>query len=75
MSIAVAMDRGELYGRKRHTEIRSDSLAPEIVTFVITGQTYDGGDEDLACADYLQNLFCGNLPDPAPLLEACNKLI
>lgn len=45
------------------------SLMPQIVTFVITGQTYDGGKEDLACAEYLKELFCGNSPDPAPFLE------
>ncbi len=45
------------------------SLAPDRITFVITGQVYDGGDEDLACAEYLQELFCGNLPDPSPFLE------
>lgn len=44
-------------------------LAPDAITFVITGQVYDGGDEDLACAEYLQNLFCGNSPDPIPFLE------
>ena len=44
-------------------------LAPDAITFVITGQVYDGGDEDLACAEYLENLFCGNLPDPLPFLE------
>ncbi|MGZ9164860.1 MAG: 2-phosphosulfolactate phosphatase [Anaerolineales bacterium] len=45
------------------------SLVPQTVTFVITGQTYDGGREDLACAEYLKELFCGNSPDPAPFLE------
>jgi 2-phosphosulfolactate phosphatase len=44
-------------------------LVPPIVTFVITGQTYNGGKEDLACAEYLKELFCGNSPDPAPFLE------
>jgi 2-phosphosulfolactate phosphatase len=44
-------------------------LAPDAVTFVITGQVYDGGDEDLACAEYLQDLLCGNSPDPTPFLE------
>lgn len=44
-------------------------LQPEIVTFVITGQTYDGGEEDLACAEYLEAALCGGSPDPAPFLE------
>ena len=44
-------------------------FAPEMVTFVVTGQTYDGGEEDLACAEYLQALFCSTAPDPAPYLE------
>jgi len=48
-------------------------LAPETVTFVITGQTYDGGDEDLACAEYLEELFCDNSPDPGPFLERVKK--
>lgn len=45
------------------------SLSPENVTFVVTGQTYDGGDEDLACAQYLEELLSGNSPDPVPFLE------
>ncbi len=45
------------------------SFAPEAITFVITGQVYNGGDEDLACAEYLQELFCGNSPDPTPFLD------
>jgi 2-phosphosulfolactate phosphatase len=45
------------------------SLAPDKVTFVITGQTYNGGEEDLACAEYLEALFKGDSPDPAPFLE------
>lgn len=44
-------------------------LAPEAVTFVITGQLHDGGAEDLACAEYLQELLCDNTPDPIPFLE------
>ena len=44
-------------------------LAPESVTFVVTGQTYDGGDEDLACAEYIEELLRGNLPDPVPFLN------
>jgi len=44
-------------------------FSPEGITFVVTGQSYDGGDEDLACAEYLEDLFCGNSPDPWPFLE------
>jgi 2-phosphosulfolactate phosphatase len=45
-------------------------LAPECVTFVVTGQTFTaGGDEDLACAHYLEELLKGNTPDPFPYLE------
>jgi 2-phosphosulfolactate phosphatase len=46
-----------------------NSLSPEAVTFVITGQIYDGGEEDLACAEYLEALLNGASPDPAPFLE------
>lgn len=45
------------------------TLSPDEVTFVVTGQTYDGGEEDLACAEYLQALLSGNSPDPTPFLE------
>ncbi len=44
-------------------------LSPDAVTFVITGQTYDGGEEDLACAEYLEALLKGVSPDPAPFLK------
>lgn len=44
--------------------------APDAVTFVITGQYAAGhGDEDLACAEYLELLFQGQKPDPAPFIE------
>jgi len=40
------------------------ALDPETVTFVITGQYAPGhGDEDLACAEYLESLLEGELPD------------
>lgn len=45
------------------------SFSPDLITFIITGQVYDGGDEDLACAEYLQELFCGKSPDPVSFLE------
>ena len=41
---------------------------PREVTFVVTGQTYDGGDEDLACAEYLESLLKSESPDPGPFL-------
>lgn len=44
--------------------------APKTVTFVITGQYAAGhGDEDLACAEYLELSFKGNKPDPAPFVK------
>lgn len=43
-------------------------VKPRTVTFVVTGQTYDGGDEDLACAEYLELLLKSESPDPAPFL-------
>ena len=45
------------------------ATAPEQVTFVITGWK-EGlwGDEDTACADYLEALLQGQSPDPAPYL-------
>lgn len=48
--------------------------APKVVTFVITGQYRPGhGDEDVACAEYLERLFDGQQPDPAPLVERVFK--
>ena len=44
-------------------------LKADEVTFVITGQLFSGGDEDLACAEYLEGLFTGNRPDPKPLIQ------
>lgn len=42
-------------------------LQPERVTLLITGEWIDrDGDEDIACADYLENLLQGRMPDPAP---------
>lgn len=40
-------------------------LAPRNVTFVVTGQTFDGGDEDLACAQYLEACLGGRSPHAA----------
>ncbi len=43
------------------------ALDPEEVVFVITGEWVDrDGDEDVACADYLEALLRGEAPDPAP---------
>jgi 2-phosphosulfolactate phosphatase len=43
---------------------------PEDITFVITGQFDAGrGDEDQACAEYLEVLFKGQSPDPAPFIR------
>jgi 2-phosphosulfolactate phosphatase len=45
-------------------------LAPDRVTFVITGKYDEGsGDEDQACAEYLEALFRGQQPDPGPFLR------
>ena len=44
--------------------------SPEIVTFVVTGQGPDGhGDEDAACADYIEALLRGEQPEVTPYLE------
>ena len=39
------------------------------VTFVITGQTFQGGDEDIACAEYLEELIKGNQPGKEPYIQ------
>ncbi len=45
-------------------------LAPRTVTFVITGLRPDGhGDEDAACADYIEALLGGRQVDTAPFVE------
>ena len=48
-------------------------LEADSVTFVITGQFDDRGDEDLACAEYLETLLRGRQPDPAPYLDRVYK--
>ena len=49
-------------------------LEPETVTFVITGQYRPGhGDEDAACAEYLELLFKDQKPDPTPFIERVLK--
>jgi 2-phosphosulfolactate phosphatase len=44
-------------------------LAVPEITFVVTGRSYNGGDEDIACAEYLEELLRGNRPDPGPYLK------
>ena len=49
-------------------------IEPEAVTFVITGQYRpEHGDEDLACAEYLELLLKGQKPDPTPFIERVFK--
>ena len=44
------------------------------IAFVITGQTDDErGDEDLACAEYLEALLKGQQPNTAPFIERVFK--
>ncbi len=49
------------------------ACAPRDITFVITGQLYDGGEEDLACADYLKARLSGQSPDPGPFLDRVRR--
>ena len=50
------------------------NLSPDHVTFVITGQIEaERGDEDLACAEYLEALIRGQEPDPAPYIDRVYK--
>ena len=53
----------------RQTAMYLQKLSPDSVSFVVTGQTYDGGEEDVACANYLEALLRGDAPDPTPFLE------
>jgi len=47
---------------------------PDCVTVVITGQLSDeGGDEDLACAEYFEALLRGQEPDPTPYIDRVYK--
>lgn len=45
------------------------SLTPDDVTFVITGETYSGGGEDFACAEYLKNLLKGQCVETKPFTQ------
>ena len=50
------------------------NLGVDCVTFVITGQFDEGrGDEDLACAEYLEASLRGQKPDPGPYIERVYK--
>ena len=48
-------------------------FSPEIVTFVITGISAGGedndGDEDAACADYVESLLLGHTPDQSAVVQ------
>ena len=46
-----------------------NNLKASEVTFVITGKTFSGGDEDFACAEYLEELLKGNQPDTKPFIK------
>ena len=47
---------------------------PESVSFVITGQfSEESGDEDLACAEYLELLLKGKQPDPTTYIDRVHK--
>jgi len=48
-------------------------LASGNVTFVITGETFSGGEEDFACAEYLEALLKDQQPHPAPFIERVFK--
>jgi 2-phosphosulfolactate phosphatase len=50
--------------------------APDTVTFVITGLGENGmGDEDVACADYLEALLQGHQPAPEPFLTRVRESV
>jgi len=54
------------------------SLAPEDVTFVITGETYSGGDEDFAYAEYLESQLKGQTVDKKSFIKRvydCNDAV
>lgn len=45
-------------------------LAPTVITFVITGQRAEGGgEEDAACADYIEALLSSQHPAPEPFIQ------
>jgi 2-phosphosulfolactate phosphatase len=45
------------------------SIAPTDITFVITGETYSGGDEDFACAEYLESRLKGQNVDTKSFIQ------
>jgi 2-phosphosulfolactate phosphatase len=50
------------------------NLNPDAVTFVITGQYATGhGDEDMACAEYLELLLQNQKPDAEPFIKRVFK--
>jgi 2-phosphosulfolactate phosphatase len=75
--IARSINAGKLFAASfvvaSETARQVQKLAPDTVTFVATGQTFDGGDEDLACAEYLEALLRGTSPDPSPYLERARR--
>lgn len=48
-------------------------LAPETVSFVVTGQFDGRGEEDLACAEYLEARLRGATPNVEPYLERVRR--
>lgn len=44
-------------------------LGTDEVTFVITGASHSPGDEDFACAEYLEALMKGNQPEMKPFVQ------
>ena len=44
-------------------------LGVDEVTFVVTGRHDSRGDEDLACAEYLEELLKGNCPSTKPFIQ------
>ena len=58
----------------RATVRHIQNCGAQSVTFVITGQFGEGrGDEDLACAEYLESLLRGQEPNQAPFLKRVYK--
>jgi 2-phosphosulfolactate phosphatase len=45
------------------------AIKPEEVSFVITGFSFDGGEEDRACGEYLEALLRDMSPDVTPFLD------
>lgn len=45
------------------------SIHPDEVSFIVTGFSYDGGEEDRACAEYLESLLLGRATNAPDFLE------